>query len=127
VTQGEYAVLPRPAVAELPGFRVEHKWSLVASALHRHKALAFVPAASRTASQEEQSKNFHAKSSDWTYDNCMKRPPDNPEFARFTRAMRHIMGVSKTELQRRMEEEKKGKQPKASASPSVASASMQER
>ena len=55
----------------------------------------------------------------------MKKPPDNPEFARFTRAMRHIMSVSKTELQRRMEEEKKGKRSKASASPSVAASSTQ--
>jgi hypothetical protein len=37
----------------------------------------------------------------------MKKPPDPPEFARFTEAMRHIAGVSKTELQRRIEEEKK--------------------
>jgi hypothetical protein len=57
----------------------------------------------------------------------MKKPPDNPEFARFTTAMRHIMGVSKVELQRRMAAEKKGKRSKASASPSVASASTQER
>ncbi len=61
------------------------------------------------------------------YDNSMKKPPDNPEFARFTRAMRHIMGVSKTELQRRMEEEKKGKRSKTSASPFVVSASTQAR
>jgi hypothetical protein len=37
----------------------------------------------------------------------MKTPPDNPEFARFTEAMRGIMKVSKVELQRRMEEEKR--------------------
>jgi hypothetical protein len=43
----------------------------------------------------------------------MKPPPDNPEFARFTEAMRHIAGVSKAEIQRRMEDEKKGKQAKA--------------
>jgi hypothetical protein len=36
----------------------------------------------------------------------MKPPPDNPEFARFTAAMRHIAGVSKTELQRRIGQEK---------------------
>jgi hypothetical protein len=53
----------------------------------------------------------------------MKKPPDNPEFARFTSAMRHIMGVSKAELQRRMEAEKKEKRSKASASPSAASSS----
>ena len=40
------------------------------------------------------------------YDNAMKTPPKNPEFARFTDAMKTIMKVSKTELQRRMEAEK---------------------
>jgi hypothetical protein len=35
------------------------------------------------------------------YHKPMKKPPDNPEFARFTSAMRHIMSVSKAELQRR--------------------------
>jgi hypothetical protein len=51
----------------------------------------------------------------------MKKPPDNPEFARFTAAMRHIVGVSKTELQRRIvtekmeetERKKPGPKPKA--------------
>jgi hypothetical protein len=57
----------------------------------------------------------------------MKKPPDNPEFVRFTSAMRTIMKVSKVELQRRIEAEKEGKRSKASASPSVASASTQER
>jgi hypothetical protein len=33
----------------------------------------------------------------------MKKPPDNPEFARFTQAMRHIMGVSKTAIKEREE------------------------
>jgi hypothetical protein len=41
------------------------------------------------------------------YDNAMKTPPDNPEFGRLAEAMREIMKVSKTELQRRMEAEKK--------------------
>jgi hypothetical protein len=36
----------------------------------------------------------------------MKRPPDNPEFARFTEAMRHIMGVTKLELKAREEDDK---------------------
>jgi hypothetical protein len=36
----------------------------------------------------------------------MKTPPDNPEFARFTEAMKTIVKVSKVELQRRMEAEK---------------------
>ena len=59
----------------------------------------------------------------------MKKPPDNPEFARFTDAMRQIMGVSKTELQRRIEAEKtekKGKRIKSSASPVPASPSTSE-
>jgi hypothetical protein len=46
----------------------------------------------------------------------MKKPPNNPEFARFTDAMRSILKVSKTELNRRLEAEKR--KPKASASPS---------
>lgn len=45
----------------------------------------------------------------------MKRPPDNPEFARFTDAMRAIVKVSKVELNRRIDAEKKRKS-KASAS-----------
>jgi hypothetical protein len=44
----------------------------------------------------------------------MKPPPDNPEFARFTLAMRHIMGVSKIAMNRRKEAVKrKGKQAKS--------------
>jgi hypothetical protein len=53
----------------------------------------------------------------------MKAPPDNPEFVRFTKAMKKIMGVSKAELQRRIEEDKKGKRPKRPASPGSASSS----
>jgi hypothetical protein len=34
----------------------------------------------------------------------MRKPPDNPEFAKFTEAMRDIMKVSKVELQRRDKE-----------------------
>jgi hypothetical protein len=37
----------------------------------------------------------------------MKTPPDNPEFNRFTEAMREIVKVSKVEMQRRIEEEKR--------------------
>lgn len=37
----------------------------------------------------------------------MKPPPNTPEFFRFTQAMRDIMKVSKTELQARMEAEKR--------------------
>ena len=39
----------------------------------------------------------------------MKQPPDNPEFAKFTLAMRKILSVSKTELNRRIEAEKQAK------------------
>jgi hypothetical protein len=34
-------------------------------------------------------------------------PPKDAEFTKFTNAMRDILKVSKTELQRRIEEEKK--------------------
>lgn len=44
----------------------------------------------------------------------MKTPPDNPEFARFTEAMRTIVKVSKVEMQRRIDAEKR--KPIASAS-----------
>jgi len=37
----------------------------------------------------------------------MKPPPDDPEFQRFTQAMREIMKVSKVEIQRRMDAEKR--------------------
>jgi hypothetical protein len=57
---------------------------------------------------------------DLRYDTPMKQPPDNPEFARFTAAMRTIVKVSKTELNRRIEATKKGKRSKVSASPDSA-------
>jgi hypothetical protein len=44
----------------------------------------------------------------------MKTPPSNLEFDKFTSAMRSIMKVSKVELRRRMEAEKRA--PKAIAS-----------
>jgi hypothetical protein len=44
----------------------------------------------------------------------MKLPPNNPEFTRFTEAMRSILKVSKAELNQRMKAEKR--KPKASAS-----------
>jgi hypothetical protein len=55
------------------------------------------------------------------YDSAMKPPPKGPEFTRFTEAMRGIMKVSKTELQRRMEAEKRT--PKPSVSPAAVSPS----
>ena len=45
----------------------------------------------------------------------MKTPPDNPEFSRFTDALRHMLKVPKTEMNRRVEAEKK-RRPKPSAS-----------
>jgi hypothetical protein len=39
----------------------------------------------------------------------MKTPPDNPEFAKFTSVMQSLVKVSKTELQKRIEAEKKSK------------------
>jgi hypothetical protein len=53
----------------------------------------------------------------------MKTPPDNPEFARFTNAMRTILKVSKTEMNRRIAGAKKAKRSKSSASPGPASSS----
>lgn len=44
----------------------------------------------------------------------MKRPPDNPEFERFTEAMRKIMRVSKADIQQGMKT--KRLKPKTSAS-----------
>ena len=53
----------------------------------------------------------------------MKPPPDNPEFARFTEAMRKIVSVPKAEVMRRIEErrsmdlgQKRGPKPKTSSS-----------
>jgi hypothetical protein len=43
----------------------------------------------------------------------MKPPPDTPEFARFTDALRNMMNLSKVEMSRRIEAEKR--KPKASA------------
>jgi len=37
----------------------------------------------------------------------MKQPPSDPEFAKFTDAMRVIMGVSKKTLEKRIADEKK--------------------
>lgn len=45
----------------------------------------------------------------------MKTPPDNPEFERFTDALRQMLKVPKTEMNRRIEAEKK-RRPKHSAS-----------
>lgn len=46
----------------------------------------------------------------------MKPPPDNPEFVVFTAAMRHIMTVPKTEIQKRDAEWGHKKRPKTSVS-----------
>ena len=37
----------------------------------------------------------------------MKPPPDTPEFARLTEALKTMLKVSKTEMQRRIEEDKR--------------------
>lgn len=44
----------------------------------------------------------------------MKTPPSNPEFERFTDAMRSLMKVSKTEISERMKAQRR--KPGASAS-----------
>lgn len=53
----------------------------------------------------------------------MKTAPDSPEFTRFTEALRTVLSVPKTEVMRRMEEEranrpglKRGPKPKYRAS-----------
>ena len=46
----------------------------------------------------------------------VKTPPNSTEFIRFTEAMRSIMGVSKTEIRKRIEAEKKRKPVKVSSS-----------
>jgi hypothetical protein len=51
----------------------------------------------------------------------MKPPPDDPEFDRFTGVLRDILKVSKTELNRRLEAEKR--EPKAPASRDSAASS----
>jgi len=53
----------------------------------------------------------------------MKTPPSDPEFARFTDAMRTIMAVPKTAIQKDIRPKKKGKRTKTSASPVPASSS----
>jgi hypothetical protein len=45
----------------------------------------------------------------------MKTPPDNPEFARFTDALKTILKVPKAEITRQIEAEKTAKQIKRSA------------
>lgn len=49
----------------------------------------------------------------------MKTPPDNPEFAKFTEAMRMIMKVSKVELQRRDKEWGHRTRPRVSRAPAA--------
>jgi hypothetical protein len=53
----------------------------------------------------------------------MKPPPDNPEFRKFTQAMRVIMSVSKTTFKKREALEKKRKRAKRAASPGSVSSS----
>ncbi|HEY3706023.1 MAG TPA: hypothetical protein VGL22_13240 [Terracidiphilus sp.] len=51
----------------------------------------------------------------------MKTPPNNPEFSRFTEAMRTILKVSKAELNQRMKAEKR--KPKGASASRVSGAS----
>jgi hypothetical protein len=44
----------------------------------------------------------------------MKRPPDSPEFERFTEAMRRIMTVPKANIQKAIKEEKRKSRTSAS-------------
>ncbi len=54
----------------------------------------------------------------------MKTPPDTPEFARFTSALREILTVSKSEMQARIEAHKQsGKRLSKGASLSPAASS----
>jgi hypothetical protein len=54
----------------------------------------------------------------------MKRPPQNPEFARFTAAVRQIVTVSKTDLQQRIAAKKKGKRVRTSTASPVPAVSF---
>ena len=49
------------------------------------------------------------------YDSAMKTPPNNPEFNRFTDAMKTILKVSKTEMVQRIEAEKATKRTESPA------------
>jgi hypothetical protein len=59
----------------------------------------------------------------------MKKPPDNPEFVKFTAAMRHIMGVSKNKIKwdDAAEKRKKRRAKAKAASPDSASSSSSQR
>jgi hypothetical protein len=52
----------------------------------------------------------------------MKTPPDTPEFARFTAAMRDILKVSKSEIEKRMETQKESGKRLSKGSSSLGSA-----
>jgi hypothetical protein len=47
-----------------------------------------------------------------SYHSPMKPPPSNPEFARFTEAMKTILRVPKAEITKRVEAEKTPRKPK---------------
>jgi hypothetical protein len=55
----------------------------------------------------------------------MKQPPTDPEFTRFTDAMRKILKVSKAELNERMKAEKRKSKTPASRDSGVSSATSQ--
>ena len=56
------------------------------------------------------------------YDMPMKKPPDTPEFAHFTKAVRDILKVSKGEMQTRIESHKESGKRLSKGSSSLGSA-----
>ncbi len=57
------------------------------------------------------------------YHKPMKPPPTDPEFVKFTEAMRQIMKVSKAEIQERIDAERKQRRARTSVSHVPVSAS----
>jgi hypothetical protein len=49
----------------------------------------------------------------------MKPTPDTPEFSKLTEALKAMLKVSKTEMQRRIEDDKTSRRTSGSESPSV--------
>lgn len=57
----------------------------------------------------------------------MKPPPDTPEFARFTEALKDMLKVPKSEIDARVAAEKRKRTPKPSASRASGAASTSAR
>ncbi len=55
------------------------------------------------------------KSARIRYHRRMKPPPDTPEFAKFTEALKTMLKVSKVEMQKRIEEDKRTRTAKQQA------------